>query len=216
MAVHLIWERADGEVVKGLRECSTPSADTKEMVDTDLNHGVVTPGGQTSPQIVAVKTFSWQTNGDPNNPITGAGLYLDSYYNQGPTYTADTGKTFCGGAGTKTFGDYGDAGGSRTAASDLVTLLGWGDDGDGVQVSLDRGRTYVSFENLGSTGSGADITDPKTLSATAMDIGSVNGQLEPGDRALLYMRISIPSTANDPANAGVYLFNLGLVYDYTE
>jgi hypothetical protein len=216
MAVHLIWERADGEVIKGLKDCATPSADTKELVDSDLNHGVATPGNSTAPQIVAIRTFSWQTNGDPNNPITGAGLYLDQYYSQGPTYEADTGKTYCGGASTTTFGDYSDAGGSRTASSDLSTILGWGDDGAGVEVSLDRGRTYESFTNTGASGSGGDINDPKTLNATAMDIGAVDGQLEPGDRALLYMRVSIPEDENDPSSAGVYLFNLGLVYDFTE
>ena len=153
MSVSLIWERADGEVLKGLKDCSTPSSDTKEIVDSDLNHGVATPGGSTSPQIVAIRTFSWQRNGDPSNAITGAGLYLDSYYNQPPTYTADVGKTFCGGGSTATFGDYTDGGGSRSAASDLSTVLGWGDTNEGVQVSLDRGRTYESFKNTGVGGS---------------------------------------------------------------
>lgn len=212
MPVSLIFEKADGTVIKGLQDCTTPSASTKEMVDTDLNHGVISPGNFSLPQAVAVKTFSWNNNGDPTYAITNAAIYIDSYYTSDPTYTAESGKTFCGGAGTAVFGDYTDAGGSHTAASDLSNILDWGDNGTGVQVSLDRGRTYTSF----ATGVGDSVSNALTLSATSMDIGAVDGQLEPGDRAVVYIRIGVPSTFTDPNNAGVLLFNIGLTYSYTE
>lgn len=212
MAVSLIFEKADGSVIKGLQDCSTPSADTKEFVDEDLNHGVIVPGNTSLPQAIAIKTFSWTQNGDPQYAITDAGLYIDSYYTSDPTYTAETGKTFCGGASTSVFGDYEDAGGSHTAASDIANILDWGDNGAGVQISLDRGRTYTSF----ATGTGDSSSNSITLSASAMDIGSVDGQLEPGDRALIYVRIKVPSDFDGANDAGVFLFNIGLVYSYTE
>lgn len=212
MGVSLIFERSDGTVVKGLRDCSTPSADTKEMVDQDLNHGVIVPGSFSLPQAVAIRTFSWTQNGDPQFAITDAGLYIDAYYSEDPTYTSESGKTFCGGASTSVFGDYGDAGGSHTPSSDLANILDWGDEGVGVQVSLDRGRTYTSF----ATGVGDSTSNAITLAATSMDIGSVDGQLEPGDRSLIYLRIGVPSDFDNPNAAGVFLFNLGLIYSYSE
>jgi hypothetical protein len=213
--VHLIWERSDGEVIKGLTECTVQSTTEKQMVDSDLNHGVVTPGGETSdPQIVTVRTFSWVNNGDPSSPITDAVLYIDGYYSEDPTYEADAGKAFCGDADTAVFGDYEAAGGSHSASSDLSTILGWGDGatGDGVQVSLDLGRTYQTFK----TGTGDSPANGIVLSATAMDVGTTDGQLEPGDRARLFFRISVPSTFTSPSNAGVYLFTIGMFYNYTE
>lgn len=212
MSVYIIWEEADGSVVKGLDECDTPSADTKKFVDTDLNHGSVSAGSFTVPKAVSIRSFSWVRNGDPAQPITDAKLYLDPYYSNDATYTAPSGKTFCGGAGTAVFGDYSDAGGSATPNSDYSNLISWGDDDFGLQVSLDRGRTYTTIK----TGVGDTIGNGIDLAATAMDIGSVDGQLEPGDRALLYLRIGIPSTFNDPNNQGILLFGLGLTFNYTE
>ena len=212
MATSLIWEKADGTIIKGLDECTTPSADTKKMVDSDLNHGVIAPGQVSNPQVIGVRTFSWKNNGDPTYAITDAGLWIDQYYSNDPTYTSETGKTFCGGATTQVFGDYNDAGGSHSPASDLSQVIDWGDSGTGVQVSMDLGRTYSSF----ATGVGDSVANDIELAATCMDIGVVNGQLEPGDRALLYVRISTPSSFNDPNDAGIYLFSLGLKYNYTE
>lgn len=212
MPVHVIFEKSDGSVVKGLRDCAVPSPTTKEMVDSDLNHGVVSPGGTTTPQIIQVKTFSWPNNGDPANPITDLGLFLTEYYQTDPTFTPDSGKTFCGGASSATFGDYNDANGSHSAASDLAALQGFGDAGTGgVEVSVDRGLTYQAF-----TSSVGIFSSPISVLATAMDIGTVDGQLNPGDRATIYTRIRIPSTYNSAADAGVHLFNVGLYYNYTE
>lgn len=211
--IHLIWEKADGTVIKGLTECTVQSATSKEMVDTDLNHGVIRPGATSDPQIVAVRTFSWVNNGDPNSPITEAGLYIDQYYSVDPTYSVDVGKTFCGGGTTATFGDYEASGGSHSAASDFSTLLGWGDAATGgIEVSLDLGRTYTTFK----TGVGDNYGNAISLAATCMDIGVVDGQLEPGDRARLYFRLKVPSTYTSPSNAGVYLFTTGMYYTYTE
>jgi hypothetical protein len=211
--IHLIWEKADGAVIKGLAECTVQSASSKLMVDTDLNHGVITPGSVSDSQIVTVRTFSWPNNGDPTSAITDAGLYLDAYYSTDPTYTAEVNKTFCGDSATVTFGDYEASGGSHSAAADLANLLGWGDASTGgVEVSLDLGRTYQKFTT--SVGGAYNVSIP--LLATCMDIGSTTGQLEPGDRARLYLRLAIPSTFNDPDNAGVYLFTIGMFYNYTE
>lgn len=212
MAIHLIFEKADGTVIKGLQDCSTPSVNSKQMVDSDLNHGVVVPGGFTVPEVVAIRTFSWQQNGDPVNPITNAGIYIDTYYQADAVYSPEPGKTFCGGANSAVFGDYNDSRGSHSPSLDLSNILSWGSTGYGVQVSLDRSKTWTTFQ----TGVGDSISTAIQLAATSMDIGSVNGQLEPGDRALLYLRIGVPPTFVDPNNAGVYLFNLGLIYDYTE
>lgn len=212
MPVHVIFERSDGSVIKGLRDCTVPSPATKELVDTDLNHGVVRPGGTTVPQIINIRTFSWTRNTDPANAITDAGLFLAEYYSADPTYVPDSGKTFCGGASSATFGDYTDANGSHTSASDLANLLAFGDAATGgVEVSVDLGRTYSRFTSAVGT-----VDSPISLEATAFDIGTVDGQLEPGDRATIFTRITIPSTFTSPADAGVYLFNLGLFYNYTE
>lgn len=211
MSVSLIWEKADGQVVKGLTDCETPSANTKQVVDTDLNHGVVTPGSFTVPQPVVIKTFSWANNGDPDNAITNVGIYLDNYYTTGPTYEAETGKVFCGGGSSAAFGNYQESGGTHTASADYTNIIQWGDDGYGVQISLDRGRTYTTIK----TGVGDSIGNPITLAATAMDIGNIDGQLEPGDRAVVYVRIGIPPSFTNVNDAGIYLFNLGLVYAYT-
>lgn len=213
MPVHLIFRKSDGSVLKGLDECVVQSPDSKLMVDSDLNHGVVRPGETTVPQVVTVETFSWINDGDPNNPITDAGLFMDSYYTVDPTFSADTGKSFCGGASTATFGDYADAGGSHSASFDLSTILGWGDDGNGgLQISLDLGRTYTTVK----TGTGDSFSTAIELAATSMDIGAVDGQLEAGDKATVYSRIQVPSTFTSIANAGVYLFNMGLFYNFTE
>jgi len=211
--VHLIWERADGAVVKGLTECSVQSATSKKMVDTDLNHGVIRPGGTSDPQIVSVRTFSWANNGDPASPITDAGLYLDAYYSVDPTYTADTNKSFCGDVSAVTMGDYEASGGSHSATADLTNLLAWGDAATGgVEVSLDLGRTWQAFK----TGTGSSYSNAIDLAATCMDIGTTNGQLEPGDRARIYFRLKVPASFTTPANAGVYLFTVGMFYNYTE
>jgi len=211
--VHLIWERADGAIVKGLAECIIQSATSKLMVDSDLNHGVIRPGGVSDAQIVAVRTFSWTNNGDPTSPITDAGLYLDAYYSVDPTFLADVGKSFCGDASAVSFGDYEASGGSHSASSDYNTLIGWGDAvTGGVEVSLDLGRTYQTFK----TGLGDNYANAISLAATCMDIGTVDGQLEPGDRARMYFRLKVPSTFTSPSNAGVYLFVVGMFYNYTE
>ena len=215
--IHLIWERADGAVVKGLAECTVQSATSKQMVDTDLNHGVIRPGGISDAQIVTVRTFSWVNNGDPVSPITDAGLYIDAYYSTDPTYSADTNMSFCGEAASVSFGDYEAAGGSHSASADLSNLLTWGDaatesDPTGVGVSLDLGRTYTQFK----TGVGDSYSNSISLAATCMDIGTTDGQLEPGDRARLYFRLKVPSTFTSPSNAGVYLFTIGMFYNYTE
>jgi hypothetical protein len=211
--VHLIWERADGAVVKGLAECTVQSATSKLMVDSDLNHGVIRPGGTSDAQIVTVRTFSWANNGDPTSPITDAGLYLDAYYSVDPIFTADAGKSFCGDSDAVSFGDYEASGGSHSASSDFNTLLGWGDDETGgVEVSLDLGRTYQAFK----TGVGDSFGNAISLLATCMDIGTTNGQLEPGDRARLYFRLKVPADFTTPSNAGVYLFTVGMFYNYTE
>lgn len=211
--VHLVWERADGAVVKGLTECSVQSATSKQMVDSDLNHGVVRPGDLSTTQIVTVRTFSWAQNGDPISPITGAGLYLDTYYSVDPTYAADAGKSFCGDASSVSFGDYESSGGSHSASADLAALISWGDaETGGLEVSLDLGRTWTTFK----TGVGDLFSSAISLVATCMDIGNVDGQLEPGDRARLHFRIRVPSTITSPSSAGVYLFTVGLFYNYTE
>jgi len=211
--IHLIWEKADGAVVKGLAECTVQSETSKEMVDTDLNHGVIAPGGTSDPQVVAVRTFSWANNGDPAFPITDCGLYIDAYYSVDPTYTADETKSFCGDVDTVTMGDYEASGGSHSASSDLNNLLSWGDDETGgVEVSLDLGRTWTVF----SSTVGNDYTNPITLAATCMDIGTTDGQLEPGDRARIYFRLRVPSDFIIPSNAGVFLFTVGMFYNFTE
>lgn len=212
MSVSLIWERANGELIKGLRDCSVPSPSTKEMVDSDLNHGVIRPGGVSVPQVVSVRTFSWTNNGDPSFPITGAALWFEAYYSNGPNYGADEDKTFCDGSSLATFGNYQDAGGSHSPQSDYSTLLAWGDRTDGnygLQLSLDHGRNYTRLK----TGIGNNSNNAVTLTASAMDIGTVDGQLEPGDRAVLYFRLAIPSDFTTP---GIYLFCIGMRYDYTE
>ena len=212
MPVHIIFEKSDGSIVKGLRDCTIPSPATKELVDSDLNHGVIRPGQTTTPQIIAIRTFSWNTNGLPGNPITDCGLFLSEYYTTSPTYSPDSGKTFCGGASSSTFGGYSDANGSHSAAGDLAALQSFGDlDTGGVEVSVDLGRNYTKF-----TSTLGILSNPIALAATAMDIGSVNGQLNPGDVARIFTRIQIPSTFNSASQAGVYLFNLGLFYNYTE
>ena len=211
--IHLIWEKSDGAVVKGLAECTVQSASSKLMVDTDLNHGVIAPGETSPEQIVTVRTFSWANNGDATSPITGAGLYLDAYYSTDPTYTAETNKSFCGDVSAMTFGDYESAGGSHTPAADLAYLLGWGDAATGgVEVSFDLGTTFTAFK----TSDGSSTTNALPLLATCMNIGSVDGQLEPGDRARIHIRLKVPSTFTSPANAGVYLFTIGMFYNYTE
>ena len=210
--IHLIWEKSDGATLKGLRECAVPSPDTKEVVDSDLNHGVLTPGLTSTPQIIHIRTFSWPRNTDPVNPITDCGLFLTEYYQADPTYSPDSGKTFCGGASSATFGDYTDANGSHSATSDLAALLAFGDAGTGgIEVSVDLGRTYTTL-----TSSVGTLASPLTLSATAMDIGTVDGQLNAGDRATIYTRIKIPTTYNSATQAGVYLFNMGCFFNYTE
>lgn len=212
MPVHVIFERSDGSTVKGLEDCTIPSPATKQLVDADLNHGVVSPGGTTVPQIINIKTFSWSRNGDPANAITDAGLFLTEYYSADPSYVPDSGKTFCGGAGSATFGDYTDANGSHSAAADLANLLAFGDAGTGgVEISVDLGRTYTKFTSATGT-----LLNPISLDSTAFDIGIVNGQLSPGDRATVFTRIGIPSTFDSASDAGVYLFNIGLFYNYTE
>jgi hypothetical protein len=209
----LIWERADGAVVKGLAECTVQSATSKQMVDSDLNHGVIRPGGTSDAQVVTVRTFSWATNGDPASPITDAGLYLDAYYSVDPTYTADAGKSFCGDASAVSFGDYEASGGSHSASSDLNNLLAWGTAATGgVEVSLDLGRTWQAFK----TGTGDSYSNAILLAATCMDIGTTDGQIEPGDRARVHFRLKVPSTFTSPANAGVFLFTVGMFYNYTE
>ena len=146
MPVHVIFERSNGSVIKGLKDCTVPSPSSKELVDVDLNHGVVRPGNTTVPQIVNIKTFSWTRNGDPANAITDAGLFLTEYYSADTTYSPDSGKTFCGGANSATFGDYTDANGSHTSLADLTNLLAFGDAATGgVEVSVDLGRTYYKF-----------------------------------------------------------------------
>jgi hypothetical protein len=211
--IHLIWEKSDGATVKGLAECTVQSASSKLMVDTDLNHGVVAPGETTDPQIVTVRTFSWTNNGDPTSAITDAGLYLDAYYSVDPTYTAETNKSFCGDVASMTFGDYESAGGSHTPAADLAYLLGWGDAATGgVEVSFDLGQSWNAF----TTSAGSSIATALPVLASCMNIGAVNGQLEPGDRARIYIRLKVPSTFTNPTNAGVYLFTIGMFYNYTE
>jgi hypothetical protein len=213
MPVHLIWKKADGEVVKGLDECTVQSPDEKQQIDSDLNHGVLAPGETSVPQITTVETFSWPNDGDPNNAITDAGVFIASYYLSDPVYTPDANKAFCGAASSVTFGDYTDSGGSHSAATDLATLLTWGDaDTGGVDISLDLGRTYTRVK----TGTGDSLSNAVSLAATAMDIGTVDGQLEPGDKATIYTRITVPVAYTDPANAGVVLFNMGLFFNYTE
>ena len=211
--IHLIWEKSDGAVVKGLAECTVQSASSKLMVDTDLNHGVIAPGGTSPEQIITVRTFSWANNGDATSPITGAGLYLDAYYSTDPTYTAETNKTFCGDTAAVTFGDYDAAGGSHTPAADLAYLLAWGDAATGgVEVSFDLGTNFTAF----TTAAGSATTNALPLLATCMNIGSVDGQLEAGDRARIHVRLKVPSTFTSPSNAGVYLFTIGMFYNYTE
>jgi hypothetical protein len=210
--IHIIWEKTDGSVIKGLKDCASPSPTTKELVDSDLNHGVLTPGATSAPQVITLRTFSWSRNGDPVNPITDVGFFLAAYYASDPVYTADGGFTYCGGASSATFGDYTDANGSHSAGQDLAALQGFGDASTGgVQISTDLGRSYTTFSNSVGT-----LANPIQLAATAMDIGTVNGQLDPGDRASLYLRIKIPTTYTDPANQGVWLFNIGAFYSYTE
>ena len=209
MSVSIVWESADGEVVKGLTDCPTPSADVKLMVDRDLNHGLVRPGAVSTPQTVALRTFSWTRNGDPTYAVTNAGLWLDAYYATGPVYAADAGKAFSGGSTTVSFGGYSESGGSRSAASDLATLLAWGDEGAGVQVYLDRQKTWTPFSSAAGKSASTAIVLPKS----AMDVGVVDGQLEPGDRALIHLRVSVPADCADP---GVYLFTVGCKFDFTE
>lgn len=212
MPIHVIFERSDGSVIKGLRECTVPSPTTKELVDTDLNHGVIRPGQTTVPQIINIRTFSWVRNGDPANPITDVGLFITEYYSSDVTFIPDSGNTFCGGAGSATFGDYTDANGSHTATSDLSNLLAFGDAATGgVEVSVDLGLTYTKFTSTVGT-----LASPILLEASAFDIGTVDGQLNPGDRATVFSRIQIPSSFNDPDDAGVWLFNIGCFYNYTE
>jgi hypothetical protein len=211
--IHLIYEKSDGAVIKGLSECTIQSATSKQMVDTDLNHGVIKPGSTSEIQVVSVRTFSWATNGDPVSPITDVGLYIDAYYSVDPTYTAEDTKSFCGDAATVSFGDYDASGGSHSPASDLNYLFTWGDNAiGGIEVSFDLGRTYTTIKN----GTGSSIASAILVSSACMDKGSTNGQLEPGDRARIYMRIKVPSTFTDPTKAGVYLFTVGMFYNYTE
>jgi hypothetical protein len=211
--IHLIWEKADGSVAKGLAECTVQSATSKKMVDTDLNHGVIKPGGTSDPQLVSVRTFSWANNGDPTSPITDAGLYLDAYYSVDPTYTADSGKSFCGDVSTVTMGDYEASGGSHSANGDFNNLISWGDASTGgVEFSLDLGRNWQVFK----TGTGNNPSNAVELTASCMDIGTTGGQLEPGDRARIYFRLKVPSTFTTPSNAGVFLFTVGMFYNYTE
>jgi hypothetical protein len=212
MAISLIWEAADGAVVKGLADCPTQSATAKEMVDSDLNHGALVPGGSTPPQAVSVRTYSWTTNGDPKYKVTGCGLWLEKYYTSGPTYVADSGKTFCDGSGTAAFGNYAEAGGSATESADWTTLLSWGDRTDGlygVLVSLDRGKSWTKF----CSAAGSNVGNALAVKASAMDVGVVDGELQPGDRATLLVKIAAPP---DAAAYGVILFCIGMVYSYTE
>jgi len=212
MPVHIIFERSDGSTVKGLQDCAVPSPSTKSLVDADLNHGVVSPGGTTVPQIINIRTYSWVRDGDPTNAITDAGLFLAEYYSADATFVPDSGKTFCGGASSAVFGDYSDANGSHSASADKANLLAWGDAATGgVEVSVDLGLTYTKF----TTAVGI-LTLPISLAATAFDIGTVDGELSPGDRATIFTRIKIPSTFTSAADAGVFLFNIGLFYNYTE
>lgn len=124
----------------------------------------------------------------------------------------DSGKTFCGGAGSSVFGDYTDANGSHTSAGDLANLLAFGDAATGgVEVSVDLGLTYTKFTSAVGT-----FDSPISLDSTAYDIGTVDGELAPGDRATIFTRVQIPATFTSAADAGVYLFNIGLFYNYTE
>lgn len=212
MPVHVIFERSDGSTIKGLENCTVPSPSTKNLIDADLNHGVVGPGDSTVPQIINIRTYSWTKDGDPANSITDAGLFLTEYYSSDVTYVPDSSKTFCGGASSAVFGDYSDANGSHSAAADLANLLAFGDAATGgVEVSVDLGLTYTKFSSSVGT-----LTSPISLAATAFDIGTVNGELSPGDRATIFTRVSIPSTFTSPTDAGVFLFNIGLFYNYTE
>jgi hypothetical protein len=212
MPVHVIFERSDGSTIKGLQDCTVPSPATKQLVDINLNHGVVNPGDTTVPQIVNIKTYSWNRDGDPANAITDAGLFLAEYYSSDVTYVPDSGKTFCAGANSSVFGGYIDANGSHSAAGDLANLLGFGDAATGgVEVSVDLGLTYTKFATAVGT-----LASPISLAATAFDIGATDGELSPGDRATVFTRITIPTGFNDPTDAGVFLFNIGLFYNYTE
>ena len=212
MPVHVIFERSDGSTIKGLQDCTVPTASTKELVDADLNHGVVSPGGTTVPKIINISTFSWARDGDPSSAITDAGLFLAEYYSADATFVPDSGMTFCGGANSAVFGDYTDANGSHTASLDLANLLAFGDaDTGGVEISVDLGLTYTKF-----TSSIGTLSSPLSLAATSFDIGTVDGELSPGDRSTIFTRIKIPSTFTSAADAGVFLFNIGLFYNYTE
>lgn len=209
--VHLIWEYADGSVLKGLVDCDSADPDTKQMVDSDLKFGQVQPGQTSAPQAYSVRPFSWIRNGDPANPITDFAVYLDEYYSTDPAYVPDSGKTFCDGASTAVFGDYTDANGSNSPAFDKAKLLEWGDAGTGgLEISLDRGKTYTRIK----TGVGDSIANALPVPATALDVGSVDGQIDPGDRAMIYARVTIPATYTD--GAGVYLWTLGSTFNFTE
>jgi len=212
MPVHVIFERSDGSTIKGLQDCTVPSPATKQLIDIDLNHGVVNPGNTTVPQIVNIKTYSWVRDGNPANAITDAGLFLAEYYSSDVTYVPDSGKTFCAGASSSVFGDYTDANGSHSSSADLANLLAWGDAATGgVEVSVDLGLTYTKFATAVGT-----LASPLSLAATAFDIGTVDGELSPGDRATVFTRIAVPSTFTSASDAGVFLFNIGLFYNYTE
>lgn len=212
MSIWLQFERADGSLIKGLQDCSVPTGTEKEIIDLDLNHGRIVPGSFSTPETISLKAFSWAQNGDPAYPITGVGFYIDQYYNTPPTYYPDSGKLFCGSSSSEVFGDYEDARGSHTASSDLANILSFGDAGYGVQISLDRGRTYTAFK----TGVGDGIDTAIQLKATALDIGTIDGQLDPGDRAVIYIKIGVPPTFNSAQDAGIYLFTLGTIYTYSE
>lgn len=115
--------------------------------------------------------------------ITGCAMYITEY----------TGSNYLG----------------SSTADDLVELLGWGDGGDGIQLSQDQGSSWTTIKN----GTG-DIDNEITLAISAVTTGTPAGvgQIPVGGEAHLQVKVTVPSPSG---GAGYRAFSMVFEYSAT-
>ena len=212
MTVRIEWKELNGTLVKGFSQCTSSPPRQYNIENDDVNLGVTSASEASRTRILKGSPYILDVTFGviaPSNDLTDVKLFL-SLYPSGQSVTLQAAEgTYCDDLITKSLEDYV---GSQTAQNDIDYLLTLGDEGIGVQYSLDRGKTFSSFST--TNGNPADENTYIVVPTTAMSIGRTDGVLQPEDNIEMHVRVVMPTTISD-TDVGLKQFMVGTRYGFT-
>lgn len=211
--VRIQWELLGQNIVKGFEPCVAVSPFKYDLVSSDLNLGVLSSTEQSRVFILKGTAYKLDTNGGvipPDNPITDVKVFLGTYPTVTETVTLLAGEgQYCDGSTMQSIDGYQ---GSLNAATDISYLLAQGDNGYGMLVSFNRGRTFEAFST--TYGDPSNIATHILVPTTAMSIGTVDGELLPEDSIEVHLKVLMPPSISD-SEIGLRQCMLASSYTYT-